>query len=114
MSFKERLLDWMAHSWLPRLLGSVNLYRYFHIWQQQGFHVLKAHYSSLVPDTRQLPDELWERPFSLAGLEMNDGEELRFLREMVPRYRDETDCLPRAPDPTSIILITPFSSATTR
>jgi len=66
----------------------------FRLWEEHGFHITPVHFYQPIPDTRSLPDNLWERESELVGLDMNDDVQLRLLREICPRYRAEYDQFP--------------------
>lgn len=63
----------------------------FDLWESMGFHVLPIHFHSPIPDTRKLPDGIWEKTSLLIGLEMNSEKQIRFLSDIVPRFIDECD-----------------------
>ncbi|MCU0285011.1 MAG: class I SAM-dependent methyltransferase [Acidobacteria bacterium] len=54
-----------------------------------GYHILPIHYYSPIPDTRQLPEEIFERESELPGLEMNEKMQIHFLKDIFPKYAHE-------------------------
>jgi hypothetical protein len=62
---------------------------FFHVWEEQGFHITPVHFYHPIPDTRALPESTWTRPSGMAGLEMNDELQLDLLRNCFPRFRAE-------------------------
>lgn len=79
----------------PRCLKTIRYYReFFQLWQQAGIHITPVHFYQPIPDTRNLPADLWQRPSALAGVEMNDAVQLEFLRTRFPQFRDEYDEFP--------------------
>lgn len=68
--------------------------KYFRLWEEHGFHLTPVHFYSPLPDTRTLKPETWTRESALAGVDMNEETQLRFLREVFPRFRDEYERFP--------------------
>jgi predicted O-methyltransferase YrrM len=67
----------------------------FETWERHGWHLTPNHFYSPIPDTRVLPDALWQQESDLPGIDMRDEEQLAFLREVVDRFGDELNGLPR-------------------
>jgi predicted O-methyltransferase YrrM len=67
----------------------------FETWEQQGWHLTANHFYSTIPDTRELPDTLWQRESELPGIDMRDQQQLAFLEDAVARFGDELNGLPR-------------------
>lgn len=95
---RQSRLDWIAENFIPPFFRVADLKRYFHRWQQAGYHVLPAHFYSPVPNTSELPESLWQKHSDLIGIEMNDGVQLRYLQEIFPHYLEEFDQFPLKPD----------------
>ncbi len=70
--------------------------RYFRLWEEHGSHLTPVHFYSPIPDTRALPDELWQKASDLPGVEMNEAGQLDRLRGFL-RFREEYDRFPAAP-----------------
>lgn len=68
----------------------------FRLWEEHGFHLSPVHFYYPTPDTRTLKEDVWKEESALAGVDMNDEVQLRFLREVFPRYRDEYERFPLA------------------
>ncbi len=68
----------------------------FETWERHGWHLTPNHFYSPIPDTRALPDALWRRESALPGIDMRDEEQLALLREVVDRFGDELNGLPRS------------------
>ena len=66
----------------------------FRRWERRGFHVTPVPFYQPIPDTRSLPETLWERPSQLAGIAMNESTQLELLRKHFPKFRDEYERLP--------------------
>lgn len=69
----------------------------FGVWERLGFHVIPVHYYQPVPDTRQLPDSTWTRRSELAGIDMDEQDQLERLRRFHRNYAKEYDTFPREP-----------------
>jgi hypothetical protein len=83
---------------LPRFLSYHRQRQYFPYWEEHGFHLTPVHFYSPIPDTRALTDRLWVEESALVGIDLNETEQERFLREVFPRYREECGRLPTGPD----------------
>ena len=82
---------------MPRCLCSERRQEMFPLWQEHGFHVTPVHFYQPVPDTRGLPETVWNRPSELVGIDMNDSEQLDLLRNRFPRFREEYERIPIKP-----------------
>jgi hypothetical protein len=82
---------------LPVYLRDPHALPYFEFWQSKGFHITPVHYYHPVPDTRQLPDELWESGTQMTGIDLNEPFQLELLRNVFPQYRAECDQIPNGP-----------------
>jgi predicted O-methyltransferase YrrM len=69
----------------------------FHRWERQGLHITPVNYYYPIPDTRALPDRLWDTEPVLPGLDLNDAVQLDLLRRHFPAYQAEYDRFPREP-----------------
>jgi predicted O-methyltransferase YrrM len=67
----------------------------FETWEQHGWHLTANHFYSVIPDTRELPEALWQRESELPGIDMRDEQQLAFLEDAVARFGDELAALPR-------------------
>lgn len=74
---------------MPRCLHSGKFQEIFPVWERHGFHVTPVHFYQPIPDTRSLPQKLWDRPGELVGIEMNDSVQLDLLRNRFPKFRSE-------------------------
>ena len=61
-------------------------YRVFYTF---GFHLLRKHYDSPVPEKADLDDAFWRRHSELAGLDMNEKHTLDLLYNVFPQYLAE-------------------------
>ena len=67
---------------------------FFQLWQEAGIHITPVHFYQPIPDTRDLPPKLWERPSKLSGIDMNEPAQLELLRVTFPQFRTECEKLP--------------------
>ena len=74
---------------MPRCLHSGKFHEIFPIWERHGFHVTPVHFYQPIPDTQSLPQNLWDRPSELVGINMNESVQLDLLRNSFPKFRDE-------------------------
>jgi len=74
-----------------------------------GFHLLREHYDSPVPEKADLDDAFWQRRSQLVGLDTNEKYALDLLQKVFPAYLDEfRESFPihrSPPDPTQFYLI---------
>gem|GEM_PF-5011888 len=68
--------------------------RYLNLWQSKGYNVTSLSYYSPIPDTGELPDEIWDKIPRLKGIEWNDAGQLNILAELKARYYDEYRMFP--------------------
>ena len=79
----------MAHC-----LHSAKFSEIFRLWERHGFHVTPVNFYQPIPDTRSLPETLWNRLSELHGIDMNDAMQLDLLRNQFPRFRREYEQFP--------------------
>jgi hypothetical protein len=82
---------------IPRCLHGTKFPEIFRLWERHGFHVTPVHFYQPIPDTRSLPDPLWNQPSKLVGIDMNDATQLDLLRNQFPKFRHEYDRFPAEP-----------------
>ena len=63
----------------------------FEFWQRLGVNVTRKHFSSPIPDNRELNrrKNFWTEESSLVGLNMNLEGQLRLLEKNFAKFRDE-------------------------
>lgn len=66
--------------------------RHFNAWQECGFNLTPNHYYSPIPDVKSIAP-LLDRRSELVGLDVKLDDQLRFIRDICPRYREEY-CFP--------------------
>lgn len=77
-------------------MNKVNLASYiskltFDLFQRLGVHVLQNHFYSPIPDTRILGTrkDLWDNESEMAGVDLNIGGQIDYLKNVLPQYRKE-------------------------
>ena len=63
----------------------------FRFWERIGIHITPVHFYQPIPNTKDLildRKKIW-RKSELVGIDMNDKLQLKFLREVFPKYYDE-------------------------
>jgi hypothetical protein len=75
--------------------------RGFRLLQRAGVHVVPNHFYEPVPDTRSIPEEFWDSPSRLVGIDLNEPAQLSLLEEYCSRFKVEFDGFHMAePTPT--------------
>lgn len=82
---------------LPRCIHSKKFPEIFRLWERHGFHVTPVHFYQPIPDTQSLPENLWDHPSKLVGIDMNETIQLDLLRNHFPKFRHEYDHFPAEP-----------------
>lgn len=90
-------IAWLLNQVLRSYLRSSLYQKNFRVWEDHGFHLTPVHFYYPIPDTRSLPEELWTEDSALVGVDLNEDVQLRLLREVFPRFRDEYDAIPLDP-----------------
>ena len=81
---------------IPRCLNAT-FPELFRRWERRGFHVTPVNFYQPIPETRLLPETLWNRLSELHGIDMNDAVQLDLLRNQFPRFRREYEQIPAEP-----------------
>jgi predicted O-methyltransferase YrrM len=53
--------------------------KFFNLYQSKGYHITPVHFYEAIPDTADLPDELWEKPSQLVGINLNIADQILLL-----------------------------------
>ncbi len=61
----------------------------FEVWQEKGYHVLPAVYSSPIPDTRDISDQVFSNPSQLIGIEIREQDQVDLLDRFSESYVEE-------------------------
>ncbi|MEO5753884.1 MAG: class I SAM-dependent methyltransferase [Chthoniobacterales bacterium] len=91
--YNDQLAELLAQV-LPFCLRRKEFGRWFKLWEAHGAHVSRVHFYEPIPDSRALPERLWERSQDLVGFDLNEKSQLHFLREVLPRYQAEYEQIP--------------------
>jgi predicted O-methyltransferase YrrM len=83
MNFLQRLIRPFEKLLVRSLLN------HFSYWESRGLHVTPVHFYQPVPDTRELPENLWQRRSELAGINMNEHRQLSLLDQFAANYAAE-------------------------
>lgn len=97
------MFDWRWHLktisvraaiWLLKSTGWYDGYwghwrRMFNYAERHRLHIMPVHHYSPIPDTQNLPDELWKGPRSLSGVDLNVDRACIWLRKLFQEYRHE-------------------------
>jgi len=75
----------------PRLMKQS---RFFHLWENRGYHVTPVHFYQPIPDTRELGDCLWDLHSPLVGIDMNESQQIELLRRLASGFATEFECIP--------------------
>ena len=67
---------------------------FFRACEALGIHVTPVHFYQPLPDTRTLPESLWQDERATPGIEWNEAVQLQLLREEFPKYQSEYNALP--------------------
>ncbi len=71
--------------------------RAFRLGEKKGLHITPVHYYQPIPDTKNLPDSLWDKESALAGINMRTVAQRRLLARFTKKYRQEYEAFPREP-----------------
>lgn len=71
--------------------------QFFPFFERHGIHVTPVHFYQPIPDTRTLPDELWNVPGNLPGIDFNEAVQLELLNRAFPRFKDEYNAFHHKP-----------------
>jgi len=72
----------------------------FKLAQPLGIHILPKHYYSTIPDTSKLPISLWEKEYSMSGIDMNMKHQINMLEKIFPKYASEFNFPDESNEPT--------------
>jgi len=72
------------------------VYRRLFSWlERHGFHLTPVNFYFPVPDTRSIPQSVWDEPSQLAGLDLREQAQLDLLNEFAAGYKEEYESFPR-------------------
>jgi hypothetical protein len=58
--------------------------KFFNLYQSKGYHITPVHFYEAIPDTENLPDEIWETPSQLVGIDLNISAQIQLLETFQP------------------------------
>lgn len=83
---------------------------YFNHWrtlfgriEARGLHIMPVHYYGPIPDTRALPESLWDEPSPCAGVNIDWDRARTLLKQLSRTYAAEWETLPE----TAVSLASP-------
>lgn len=69
--------------------------RMFHFLERHfDLHLTFNEYYSPIPSVKDLTPETFEKPFSMAGVDMNEAGQIELMETVLPRYLDEYEPSP--------------------
>ncbi len=95
-AYDKGFADFMA-AVLPVCIRSPQFPEWFRQWEASGVHLTPVHFYQPIPDSRILPDALWDQPTDLPGVDLNEKSQVHLLREALLPFRDEFEQIPAAP-----------------
>jgi predicted O-methyltransferase YrrM len=72
----------------------------FRFWESMGIHIVPGHYYQPIPDVKDLSTRkkfVWKGS-EMIGIDMSDERQLRFLKEIFSKYREEYANFPKDKD----------------
>lgn len=81
---------------IKRVLQEVRRFL-FRVSQPIGIHITRNVYHSPIPDTRELPDQLWQTTSELPGIDWREAKQLTLLETFVQRFGEEFNTLTTEP-----------------
>jgi hypothetical protein len=73
----------------PQLAWPPNYQKYFQMWEDHEFHLTPVHFYQPIPDSRKIPDHMWEHDSELPGVDMNHATQFQLLEEVFPQFESE-------------------------
>lgn len=90
----------VAHLVAPfirRVLTSGRQSELFAAWERHGVHVTQVQVCDPIPVLTKLRPELWEKESALAGIDLNEANQLELLSKVFPRFQPEFNRIPYGP-----------------
>ncbi len=66
----------------------------FKFWQGLGIHLTPVEWASPIPDTRDLPESVWEGAKELPEIDIQTDQQREFLTSVVSNFQSELDSVP--------------------
>jgi hypothetical protein len=86
---KQLLRNFLSELVCALPVGTLTDRRYHDKYQNRGFHVTPVHFYSPVPDTREFPADLFDRPSLMPGVDMNEERQINNAIELSKKYENE-------------------------
>lgn len=81
-----------------RIVRSYLTIKNFEFWQKWGFHVMPVNFYSPVPDTAEIPEDVWENVVDLKGrIDLREEYQIQLLDTFSSNYKSEYDSFPVKP-----------------
>ncbi len=71
-------------------------YKYFPLWEKQGFHLLSNHYYSPVPEIYKLPETFWDKVPETPGIDYSENKQIELLETFRESFVSEYSQIPLA------------------
>lgn len=85
---------WLLARLMPRRLMCDRAH--FDIWEEAGYHISRVHFYEPIPDTRELPESLWEEREELPpGIDWREDGQVQLLKKFAEKYGPEFAALPQ-------------------
>ena len=88
MKKKSFLVRTLIHWITPQLRFITHNTELWQYVEAHGYHVTPVHFYQPIPDTHELMQKFPERSETI-GIDWNEGEQLKFLHDVFPRYASE-------------------------
>jgi len=76
--------------------GEEDRIRIFELGEKLGIHITPIHFYQPIPDTRNIPVDLFNKPKSFAGINFREKEQIELLKQL-SKYSDELKDIPLKP-----------------
>lgn len=76
--------------------GEEDRIRIFELGEKHGIHITPVHFYQPIPDTRNIPVDLFNKPKSFAGINFREKEQIELLKQF-SKYADELKDIPLKP-----------------
>lgn len=87
--------DTVAHlvAWvLPARVMS--MYKYFHLWEHRGYHVLPVHFYTPIPQTTDLTQEVLRYRSEMVGVDLQSDNQISLIRHFGSAYKQVYEKFP--------------------
>lgn len=98
MGLRQSLRDVIANTLLSIGTKRTRIFldpAYFQFWEKNGFHITPNFFTSPIPDVSKLKEELWSETSEMAGIDINDAQQMNLLSLFSSRFKAEYESFPR-------------------